>query len=115
MRTIPRPTDPLDAAIAKIAVVRAKEKAKVEVKKQLAEAQHSMDLAESDDEDNHKDAFLQIQGTPADIDKKKAKIMNDKQHLPKAPVARTVPEAPSSGPMDSALKAAVPAATAPRE
>merc|ERR1719478_747555 len=74
-----------------------------------------MDLAESNDEDNGKDSFLQTEGSPADIDKKKAKIMNDKQHVPKPPVARSVPAAPSSGPMGDALKAAVPAATAPRE
>merc|ERR1711939_209368 len=127
MKTISRPTDPLDAAISKIAVVRAKEKAKTQVKKQLAEAQRSMDLAESDDEEDGKDAFLEIQGTPADIDKPKAKgtpadidkpkakIMNDKQHIPKPPVARSAASAPSSGPIGSALKSAVPAATAPRE
>merc|ERR1711934_1300971 len=115
MKTISRSTDPLDAAISKIAVVRAKEKAKTQVKKQLAEAQRSMDLAESDDEEDGKDAFLEIQGTPADIDKPKAKIMNDEQHIPKPPVARSVASAPSSGPIGSALKSAVPAATAPRE
>merc|ERR1711907_810274 len=114
MKTISRPTDPLDAAISKIAVVRAKEKAKTQVKKQLAEAQRSVDLAESDDEEEGKDAFLEIQGTPAVIDKPKAKIMNDKQHIPKPPVARSAASAPSSGPIGSAPKSAVPAATAPR-
>merc|ERR1711934_934957 len=45
--------DPLDKEIDQISVVRAREKAKDQVKQQLAQATQSMDLAEANDEVTH--------------------------------------------------------------
>merc|ERR1712070_64716 len=63
MAHIQKPVSPLDAAINKIAVVRAKEKAKQAIKDQLQSAQHSVDLAESDEElPQGAESFLQEVG-----------------------------------------------------
>lgn len=121
------PEDPLDAAIDKITIVRNREKTKDNVRKQLAQAQHSMDLAESNDEvkGSSVDSYLQVlagtfarstpgagSGMPAAAPappgpKNKPVAEVNKETPPSKPLARSTPQAPSGGSgLSSALSAA---------
>lgn len=114
--------DPLDKEIDQISVVRAREKAKDQVKQQLAQAAESMDLAESNDETpKHQPptmSWIQLgmgSGMPAakppPPSPPNVPVADVKKDIPaKKALARATPKAPAGGAaMDSALKAAKPA------
>lgn len=93
MAHIQKPVSPLDAAINKIAAVRAKEKAKQAIKDQLQSAQHSVDLAESDE-----DLPLGAESFLQEVGGDELEDAQDDDAAPPGPASSMPPPQKASGP-----------------